>query len=236
MINRAQVMGDEAGEEIAMGSVVYLGRGSFRMETVVETLDDDGAPREVTGIVTSPYRPRTEVPANDSTWILDEDATKIIARARAGQWRPDDSSATDPLFGSQPDMPVLLSAPTELIFGRRPRRVSISRGALIAAGMLFFACGLASGTVAWRTTSARVATVTLQPHGKQAPRATVPALPSEPARSTTTAVVTPTMFDLPEPILVRVHKKTAAVSSSAAAATSSAGGRAGARWVDPFAD
>ncbi|MDB4983390.1 MAG: hypothetical protein JWM82_4142 [Myxococcales bacterium] len=246
MINRAQAMGDEAGEEIVMGSVVYLGRDSFRMETVVEPLDetDDGAPREVTGIVTSPYRTRTRGPANDAAGLddarlddarLDDDATEIIARARAGQWRADEPSATDPLFGSQPDMPVLLSAPTGRLFGRR-RRVSLSRGALVSTGMLLFACGLASSAVARRATSFRATTVAVQARAMPVTIETVAVLPAEPAPPTTTAVITPAMIQLPEPILVRIHKRTTAVSSSTAGGSSKVARAAVARWVDPFAD
>ena len=240
MINRAQVLGDEAGEAIVMGSVVYMGRDSFRMETVVETFDetfgeDDGAPREVTGIVTSPYRTRTQGPANDAARI-DEDATEIIARARAGQWRADEPSATDPVYGSQPDMPVLLSAPTERVFPRRRRSVSLSRGALVAAGMLLFACGLASGAVARRATTSRATTMVTQARTEPAETEIVAVVPAEPAPPTTTTVITPAMIELPEPILVRVHKRTTAVSSNTAAGSSKVGGHAVARWVDPFAD
>jgi hypothetical protein len=262
VINRAQVQGDEGGEEIVMGSVVYLGRDSFRMETVVEAFDEDGAPREVTGIVTSPYRTRTAIPTNDGAQDaaqiandllpqiandllpqiandllpqiandllpqIDEDATEIIARARAGEWRADEApSLPDALFGSQTDVPIL-SAPTERIFTRRRRSVSLSRGALVAAGMLLFACGLASGAVARRATSSRTATVVVQAPATTAatpaPREIAEAIPTEPAPTST--VVTPTMIELPEPILVRVHKKAAAHAAPAPA-----------RWVDPFAD
>jgi hypothetical protein len=234
VINRAQVQGDEAGEEFVTGSVVYLGRDSFRMETVVETFDDDGAPREVTGIVTSPYRTRTEIPANDAAQIanallplsIDEDATEIIARARAGQWRADAPSLPDPLFGSQTDVP-LLSAPTERLLAPRGR-VALSRGTLVAAGLLLFASGLASVAVARRATSL-TATVPAKQPPAAAPIETVAVVPTE-----TAPTITPLMVDLPEPVLVRVHKKTAAVSSSRVARH--AAPEVVARWVDPFAD
>jgi hypothetical protein len=233
VINRAQMPGDEAGEELVTGSVVYLGRDSFRMETVVEAFDADGAPREVTGIVTSPYRTRTEIPANDAAQIanallpqIDEDATEIIARARAGQWRADEApSLPDALFGSQTDVP-LLSAPTERILAPRRGRVALSRGTLVAAGLLLFACGLGSVAVARRATSL-AATVEARQLPAAIPTEIVAVVPTEPAPT-----ITPLMIDLPEPVLVRVHKKTAAVSSHVArhAAPEAA------RWVDPFAD
>jgi hypothetical protein len=236
VINRAQA-GDEAGEDIAMGSVVYMGRSSFRMEAVVEDALDDGSPRGVTGIVTSPYRTRGEARADEAFARIDEDATEIVARARARHWRveePGAPSLPDPLFGSQTDVPVL-TAPTGGALPRRRRRVSLSRGTLAAAGVLLFAFGLASGAVARRATSVS-ARPTAAAHAIEAPKATpsevAAVAPVEMHVETPTAASpasAPPVIELPEPILVRVHKKTAAAAKSP-------GSHAAARWVDPFAD
>jgi hypothetical protein len=230
VIIRAEVQGDETGEDTAMDSVVYMGRSSFRMETVVEPFDDDGAPREVTGIVTSPYRARGAAAANDSWTSVDDDRTEIFARARTGQWR-----APEPLFGSQTNVP-LLAAPTGRSLARRRLRVSMSRGALAAAGLLFFAFGLALGAGARRATSgsSRVAAAAPRPareKPKPTPTVAIATTGTSSTTETSSTIETP-LIALPEPILVRVHKKTAAVSTPRAGHAAPAA----ARWVDPFAD
>jgi len=220
---------DEVGEDVAMSSVVYLGRGSFRMEAVVEDADDDGAPREVTGIVTSPYRTRGEGRADEVFSRLDEDATEIMARARAGRWRADVPSLPDPLFGSQTKVP-LLTAPTGHALPRGPRRLSLSRGALAAAGAMMFAGGLGAGAAAWHAAGSTARPSAPTPPAPVAAPREVAAKPAQMRAAPTPAAMAPSVIELPEPILVRVHNKPAAVSANAGTR------RAPAVWVDPFAD
>ncbi|HVZ73561.1 MAG TPA: hypothetical protein VHJ20_14380 [Polyangia bacterium] len=220
------------------GSVVYMGRGSFRMEAVFSdaeafepgdvfhgAYEDDGAPREVTGIVTSPYGAR---PSNDVHNDVDEDATALIDRARTGAWR---APEPDALFGSQDEMPML-AAPSGRTYARR-RRVSLSRGALVASGMLLFACGLASGAVARRATMTHArpaAAVTV------AQKAAAPVVVEAPPSFEAPVARTPDVqvIPVPEPVVIHAHKKTAAVAAEAHVEPASK--PAAARWVDPFAD
>jgi hypothetical protein len=219
MAEGAEVVAETRTE---ISSVFYLGRGSFRMETIVDDqapVDDDGAPREITGVVTSPYRERD----GESSVILDvdADAATLIARAVSGAWR---APEPDALFGSQDGVPRL-AAPVGsgwVAAKRRRRLVSISRGALVTAGLFAFACGLASGAIARLATrggkaapaqvaATKVVTPAPAVTPVPAPSFEAPAKPDEP------------IVAVPAPVLIRVHKKAAARPARA-------------RWVDPFAN
>jgi hypothetical protein len=243
-LTKPEQTGADGEEESVRGSVVYMGRGSFRMETIFTdpeprvpandgapgAADDDGAPREITGIVTSPYGVRSETPS-PSPSIVDEDATELIGRARAGTWRTPEPS---PLFGSQDEVP-LLAAPTGRIAPPRRRGIVVlSRGTLAAAGILFFACGLASGAVARRaargTRQAAAAPLALEKkEARPAPlERTGGLLAGNPS-----ALLEAQVIPVPEPVLIRARKKPAAMPAHVAPR---AGHATAARWIDPFAD
>src|SRR5262252_4526282 len=124
-------------EDLPMGSVVYVGRGAFRMEAVGPDgliADLDGVVQPVTATVTAPYHGHAP---GENTGV---DRLTISATFRA----PDLPS----LFGSQVDVP-LLAAPTGAVAPARPT-VALPRIALAALGAIVFGCGAVIGAAAMR--------------------------------------------------------------------------------------
>jgi hypothetical protein len=226
MADGAEVMAETRTE---ISSVFYLGRGSLRMETIVADApaNDDGAPREITGVVTSPYRER----ADESSVILDvgADAATLIARAVSGAWR---APEPDALFASQDGVPRLAPPVGSgwVAAKRRGRLVSISRGALLTAGLFAVACGLASGAIARLATRGVPAA-----HAPVAATTIVPPAPAVPPEPAVVPAPAPSfeapderaepIVAVPTPVVIRAHKKAAARPAPAPA-----------RWVDPFAN
>jgi hypothetical protein len=120
-------------EEHPMTSVVYMGRGSFRMEAVAltpepELVSNRGVVQRMDGVVTAPlHAPRARAP-------MDDDASRRGPDLRA-------------LFGSQDAVP-LLAAPTGSVSLRAAPAVTLSRATLAALGGLVLLCGIVVGTAA----------------------------------------------------------------------------------------
>jgi hypothetical protein len=249
-VGEVEEVGEVGMEELAMGSVVYMGRGSFRMEAVFghvgdgasNDLDDDGAPREVTGIVTSPYAAgerKIEVHLDD----LDlDDATDVISRvSSSSRWRkrPPRSLFASPSGEGIP----LLAAPTgAAIEAPVPRAsVDLSRAAVTALGVLLLASGIVFGGAARRLLMPRPGAapiVSADPDPAPAPAHTftIEATGPEPIEA---AALAPLIIPLPEPVVIRAHKKAASLAQpteAAPAKTLAPAERAAEKWVDPFAD
>ena len=111
-------------DELPMGSVIYVGRGSFRMEPVA--VEPEGVVRPVTGIVTAPLH-----------------ATPLESPERHEHERV---PAVRPLFGSQVDVPVL-AAPSGAVSLHAPV-VTLSRAMLATVCAIVLLCGIVVGTAA----------------------------------------------------------------------------------------
>jgi len=120
-------------EEHPMTSVVYMGRGSFRMEAVAlapepALVSNRGVVQRMDGVGTAPlHTPR----ARDTK---DDDASRRGPDLRA-------------LFGSQDAVP-LLAAPTGSVSLRAAPAVTLSRATLGGLGALVLLCGIVVGTAA----------------------------------------------------------------------------------------
>jgi hypothetical protein len=206
-------------DEVPMSSVVYMGRGSFRMEAVAL----DGAPQlgvvqAVTGSVTAPLH---AAPRKD--------------RDRNSGSNPDGAPALRALFSSQVDVPVL-AAPTGSVNLRAPV-VTLSRGLLTVLCGLVLLCGIVVGTAARHlfASPAPLAVVAVPAVAAPTAPALVPpappqivALPSLPAADTVPP--SPPVVAVAAP--VTIHVRTKAVVAKAAPAPIAMPKT----WVDPWAD
>jgi hypothetical protein len=227
-----QGMGEPEGrgiilEDLPTGSIVYVGRGSFRMEAI--SVADDlarGVVQPVASVATAPYHdgPR---PSGESSGVEALDRAPSSASWRAPDLRP--------LFGSQVDVP-LLSAPT----GALPERegiVLLSRAAIAAMGALIFACGLLAGAAAWHRPRTSVALTPVAPPPVALPPEPQPATPSTPAAPEPRLVAPPTVA-VPEPVTIVARKRPAArhVPVIQKPQELAASAKPAARWIDPFAE
>jgi hypothetical protein len=222
---RTAVLGEEARrgislEDLPMGSVVYVGRGAFRMEAVGPDgliADLDGVVQPVTGMVTAPYghAPGERIGA---------------ARAPAvGAFRAPD---LPPLFGSQTDVPVL-AAPIGTLELPSPRAVTMPRAAFAALGAVVFACGLVIGGAALRPARAPASEVHAVQAVQPAP-APVAAAPATVEPAPEPDVPPRTTIALPEPVRIAIPRHVAA--RRAVVADKAAPPPPAKPWVDPFAD
>jgi hypothetical protein len=169
-------------EELPMGSVVYLGRGAFRMEAVgPEGLD--GVVRPVTGAVTAPYR-------------ADDAPREITGVDLLPEPRPSGAPVLASLFGSQVDVPVL-APPTAAV---APAQRTGTRW-LAALGAIVFASGIAIGAAVMRSAPAPTAAPAVE-------RAPVPPV-IEPLPLEAT-VAPPATTPAEGPVRIGVRKKAAA--------------------------
>jgi hypothetical protein len=205
-----------------MGSVIYVGRGSFRMEAVALEPELE----QSQGVVQ---------PIADTAHIV----TAPLHAPRAGADREEGRGAPDvrALFGSQVDVPVL-AAPTGAV-GLSAPVITLSRGMLATLGALVLLCGVVVGT-ACRHLFARPA-----PLAFVVPAATAPALPEvaplPPPEVETAPPSPPPMVAVPAPLTIRAHAKavarrTAVASPRAPTPTQASTQQSTKPWVDPWAD
>jgi hypothetical protein len=157
----SQDMGENKGtgvdfDEHPMTSVVYMGRGSFRMEAVAltpepELVSNRGVVQHMSGVVTAPLH----APHGDDT--KDDDSSRRGPDLRA-------------LFGSQDAVP-LLAAPTGSVSLRAAPAVTLSRGTLGALGGLVLLCGIVVGTAARHLLAAPAPLATVAAPEKPTPTA-----------------------------------------------------------------
>jgi hypothetical protein len=220
--------GGFGADELAVASVIYVGRGSFRMEAVAlePELARPGVVHAVAGVVTAPLHSAPRKPSQTSQSSDDglrgEDGRGPRLRS---------------LFGSQVDVP-LLAAPSGSIT-LRATGVTLSRSMLATVCGLVLLCGIVVGTAARHLTarpaplavvaSPAVAAVAV-PLVAPAPLASAPAVETVPPSP-------PPVVALPAPVTIRVRPRTAA-KPVAAAVVPKAPILAGASkpWVDPWAE
>jgi hypothetical protein len=209
--------GEQAGrgidlETLPAGSIVYVSRGSFRMEAVGSDgaiMGQDGVVQPMTGMVTAPYGRR---PDGENTGV---DRLPVSATFRA----PDPGS----LFGSQVDVPVL-AAPTGTGTPRRPASVRLPGFALAVLGGALFACGFILGETALRP----------EPPAAHPEVVSLPAAPAEPAPAARPEELAVPVIAVAAPVKVIARKRPAA--RPVVPAPPRAEHAAPAPWVDPFAD
>lgn len=224
-------------EDLPTGSIVYVGRGSFRMEAVCgeglflgrDEVDERrrGVVQAVERVVTAPYG---QSPG---------ERTGVDRLPSSATWRAPDLQS---LFGSQDAVAGVLSAPTEFVPLPEPRQTVVaSRVALAALGAIVFVCGAVIGTAATHRAPAGdiAAVVEPQPAAAIAPEPLAVAMPAAPE-----VEAAPLTIEVPEPVKISARKRPAArraiaastdaVARPAVDATEKAPAKAA--WVDPFAD
>lgn len=245
MIDRR--MGDRRGrsfslESMPTGSVVYVGRGSFRMETV--DFGDDGAQGIVQAapiVTTSPYG----IDAGREERVVVDLSQDLDRAVSSASWR---APALDSLFGSQDEVTMLVAptGPASMPPQEAPAGLQMSRAALAGVVALFFTGGLATAslTLQPRVTARGAAPVIVQTPfrvtAEVEPVAAPAAAPeAEPAVAEPAAegAAETTTIQVAAPVKIRVQKKATQVVAAATPPATSAGVEtAGAKWVDPFAD
>jgi hypothetical protein len=240
----SQEMGESNGGQsdldgLPMSSIVYMGRGSFRMEAVAvdaELERREGVVQPLAGVVvTAPMhageRGRREEDSTTST----------------GTWQAPDLR---PLFSSQVDVPMLAAPTGSAGFAATP--ISISRIALVALGGVVLLCGVVIGTAvrhllaspaAISTVSVPAPTLAATPIAApiieaQAPAAALVALPAPavqaPIATPPVAIQAAAMATAPRPH-VKPTVKRAPVETVRKAPVKAIAGSAS-HWVDPFAE
>jgi hypothetical protein len=207
-------------DELPVSSVVYMGRGSFRMEAVhtpepVAT----GVVQPIAGAVTAPLHGEPRAGANGNE--------------RVGAAHPRS------LFGSQIDVP-LLAAPMGSAAFHAPV-VSLSGAALGALCGAVLLSGIVVGTAARHLFAspaptavvAASAVVATTPVAAPAVAATTPAAPISPVAETLRSSRTPDV-SVPAPATIRARTK-APAKPAAAPARKAADPPAPKPWVDPWA-
>jgi len=202
-------------DDIPVSSVVYMGRGSFRMEVTPEPVRT-GIVQPITAVVTAPLHAKAR-----------EDSD---GNARVGAKRPRS------LFGSQVDVPVL-AAPMGLpgLPGfPAPAGVSLSRATLATLGGAVLLCGIIVGTAARHLWSqpAPIAVVATTPVAAVAPAPV--AAPSVPAVAPIVEPQLPVVA-VPAPVTIRSRARTAVKPIVAPARKPEEPSPAPKQWVDPWA-
>jgi hypothetical protein len=207
-------------EGLPVGSIIYMGRGSFRMEAVAlggEAEPAMGVVQPVTGAVTAPLHaaPRAAPLGN---------ASEPTARVRS-------------LFSSQIDVPVL-AAPLGSAGFRAPV-VALSRPLLVTLGGLVLLCGVVVGTAARHLLASPAPLAVVA--APAAAAALAPPIAAAIAPTVVTAPPPPPVVALPVPTMIRVRTKAATKTSAttstkpAAPARDEATTAAPKAWVDPWA-
>jgi hypothetical protein len=201
-------------DELPMSSVIYVGRGSFRMEAVALDSDGDGAVQAVAPVVTAPLH-----------------ATPIAQRR-------DSAPALRSLFGSQVDVP-LLAAPTGAVSLPAPV-VTLTRATLATVCGIVLLCGIVVGTAARHLLASPAPRAVAAAPSVVAPAAALPASPALAPLATPSAPVAdtapplpPPIVTLPAPVTIRAHAKAVARAVPAAKIVVATPPKA---WVDPWAN
>jgi hypothetical protein len=244
----SQEMGESNGgpsdlDGLPMSSIVYMGRGSFRMEAVaVDTESDErrGVVQPLAGVVVTAPMHAGERGRHDKD---------ITSTAR---WQAPDLR---PLFGSQSDVPLLAAPTGSAIFSTTA--ISISRVALVALGGLVLLCGVVIGTAVRHLLASPAAISTVNASAPapvaapiatpvieaRAPAAALVALPAPAVQAQAPIVTAPVVRVQAAPTAVtraaRPHAKPAvkrAPVETVRKAPEQAIAGAASHWVDPFAE
>lgn len=237
--------GDRRGRSISLeslptGSVVYVGRESFRMETV--DLGDDGLQgivQAMPAVTTAPYGIDAR---GEGSVIIDLDAGRDLDRAvSSASWR---APALDSLFGSQDEI-TMLAAPTGQATLPAPAALELSRAAIAAMMGLVFLGGLATASLVLQPRAAErspviaaapvVVATPVEITAKSEPTAepVAAAEPQPEAEPEPATVAEPTTIQVAAPVRIRAERKAPRVVAPPATVAVQA---PAAPWVDPFAD
>jgi hypothetical protein len=228
-------MGERRGrsinlESLPTGSVVYVGRDSFRMETVDFSDDAQGIVREMPAVTTAPYG--IDVREGRVVIELDRELDRAVSSA---SWR---APALDSLFGSQVDVPRLAAPTGEAMVPTvaAPTRavVELSRAALAGVVALVFLGGVATASLTLPTRTAPVAAAA-QPVVIETPVEIAPEAEPVAAEPEVAAAPIPTI-QVEAPVKIRATRKPHAPIRAASPQESLAVEAPAAKWVDPFAD
>lgn len=234
-------------DSLPTGSVVYVGRDSFRMETVDFSPVDDGRQGVVRAapiVTTAPYGIDTRGEGHGESRVIIELDRELDRAVSSASWR---APELDSLFASQ-DAAPRLDAPTgEAFLPTPPARATLelSRAALAGVVALMFMGGVATASLVLPATTSAPAPATvvseLRPvvittpieitAENEAPAPEVAAA-AEPAEVT---IAEPATIQVSAPVKIRLAKKPAPTIAEAPA-PSVALEVPPQKWVDPFAD
>ncbi len=218
-------------DDLPMGSVVYVGRKSFRMEAVVlepELARELGIVQPIasgTGVVTTPLH----APSRRREETADGGAPPLRS-----------------LFSSQVSIPLLAAPSGAVGVGHAgPPRVTLTRASLVTLGALVLLCGIVVGTAARHLLAApKPLSVVAAPAMAAPAPAVVPrasSIPAAPSAETSPPSPPPTPA-APAPVTIHEHVKAAPsairkrpTTIEAPAATEEAVAAPKA-WVDPWAE
>jgi hypothetical protein len=219
----SQEMGGSGSDvdELPMNSVIYMGRGSFRMEAVaIDPEPQLGVVQAMTGSVTAPLHAAPRVDRNRNSG------------GRTSERHEDGAPPLKALFASQVDVP-LLAAPTGSVSLQAPV-VTLSRGLLAMLCGLVLLCGIVVGTAVRHLFASpaplavvAVPAVAAAPAPALAPPAIV-ALPSLPTADTAPPSPPPVVA-VAAPVTIHVRAKAVSKAAPAPVAAPKA-------WVDPWAE
>jgi hypothetical protein len=232
-------------EELSVGSVVYMGRGSFRMEAIgFETDRERGVAQPIQsstlGLVTAPYeadgRAVRGAGANFQANFQDDkddnnhndriDVSDVtgdlspsgVARTQTvGTWQ---APTVQPLFGSRDELPML-TAPIA-VFPSQRSPLSLSRGAIAGLGAAVFACGLLAAGAAHSLTVTGPSAALAATNEAATPAPATPVVSAPVATVTATheaSLPTPVTIQVPAPVKITAHKAPPAHRAMAAATT-----------------
>ena len=210
--------GQSDTDGLPMSSVVYVGRGSFRMEAVAidaEVERRQGVVQPMTAAVTAPLH----APARTRTSV-------------SAGWRAPDLR---PLFGSQADVP-LLAAPTGAV-DLPGTAVSISRAALAALGGVVLLCGVVIGTaVRHLLASPAAVTMVVAPARAPTPPAKVELAPVILPVNAIAPPSPPATAQLPAAVAIRARPKASVKRPPVDTVRKAPVKAIASAWVDPFAE
>lgn len=183
-------------DDLPMGSVVYVGRKSFRMEAVVlepELARELGIVQPIasgTGVVTTPLH----APSRRREETADGGAPPLRS-----------------LFSSQVSIP-LLAAPSGAVGNVGSPRVTLTRASLVTLGALVLLCGIVVGTAARHLLAAPKPLSVVAAPAVAAPAPSVVtramSVPAAPSAETSPPSPPPTPA-APAPVAIHEHVKTA---------------------------
>lgn len=224
------MISQETGEGLPMSSIVYVGRGSFRMEAVAieaELERRQGVVQPMEGVVTAPLHATAR-------------ASRDEGRRTSMSWR---APSLQPLFGSQVDLP-LLAAPTGSV-SLPGTFVTISRAALAALGGVVLLCGVVIGTAVRHllASPAAVMTVSLPASTTTASARVETAAPIETSRVPAVVAASPAAIPLvqspaqtPAAVALRARTKPAVKRAPIETVRKAPVKAVASHWVDPFAE
>jgi hypothetical protein len=207
-------------EDIPVSSVVYMGRGSFRMEVTPEPVRTGIVQpiQSTLGVVTAPLHAKGR---GDSD-----------GNAPLGARRPRS------LFGSQIDVP-LLAAPMGVPGFHAAPAVSLSRATLATLGGAVLLCGIVVGTAARHLWSRPAPTpvVATMPVASVPDVAVAPAQVAAPSASAAAPTAEPQVqvVAVPTPVTIRPRARTVVKPALAPARKAVEPAPAPKQWVDPWA-